>query len=68
MPEDGLPVVGPIPGADGVYVAVMHAGVTLAPVVGRLVAAEIVEGIEAAELAGVRPARFQPPPPRSRRS
>jgi glycine/D-amino acid oxidase-like deaminating enzyme len=59
MPADGLPVIGPVPGVDGVYVAVMHAGVTLAPVVGRLVAAEIVDGLESEELAGVRPGRFQ---------
>jgi glycine/D-amino acid oxidase-like deaminating enzyme len=34
---------------------VMHSGVTLAPVAGRLVAEEVVHGIEAAELRGCRP-------------
>jgi glycine/D-amino acid oxidase-like deaminating enzyme len=58
MPADGLPVVGPVPGASGAYVAVMHSGVTLAPVVGRLVATELVDGVDAKELHGVRPARF----------
>lgn len=58
MPVDGLPVIGPIPGASGAYVAVMHSGVTLAPAVASLVAAEVVHGVQAAELAGVRPDRF----------
>ncbi|HEX8306656.1 MAG TPA: FAD-binding oxidoreductase [Jatrophihabitans sp.] len=59
MPADGLPVIGPLPGVSGVYVAVMHSGVTLAPVAGRLIATEIIDGIEAGELSGVRPARFR---------
>jgi glycine/D-amino acid oxidase-like deaminating enzyme len=59
MPADGLPVIGPLPGVEGVYLAVMHSGVTLAPVAARFLAAEVVHGIEADELNGVRPARFQ---------
>ena len=61
MPVDGLPVIGPVSGVRGAYVAVMHSGVTLAPAVARLVADEVVHGNRAAELAGVRPDRFQPP-------
>ncbi len=30
MPVDGLPVIGPVPGVSGAYIAVMHSGVTLA--------------------------------------
>ena len=30
MPADGRSIVGPLPGADGLYVAVTHSGVTLA--------------------------------------
>jgi glycine/D-amino acid oxidase-like deaminating enzyme len=59
MPSDELPIVGPVPGVRGAYVAVMHSGITLAPTVGRLVAAEIVDGVEAHQLAGLRPARFR---------
>jgi glycine/D-amino acid oxidase-like deaminating enzyme len=55
MPVDGTPVIGPVPAVHGVYVAVMHAGVTLAPVAGRLVAEEIVHGVEAPQLRGCRP-------------
>jgi glycine/D-amino acid oxidase-like deaminating enzyme len=57
MPRDGLPIVGPLPGVGGVYLAVMHSGVTLAPVVGRLVAQEIARGTVADALHGLRPDR-----------
>ncbi len=58
VPADGLPIVGPLPGTTGVHLAVMHSGVTLAPAVGRLVADELVDGADAADLAGLRPQRF----------
>jgi glycine/D-amino acid oxidase-like deaminating enzyme len=57
MPVDGEPVLGPVDGVDGLYLAVMHSAVTLAPAVGRLAAEEIVRGADAPELAGCRPAR-----------
>jgi len=44
IPADGLPVIGPAPGLPGLYLAVMHSGITLAPLVGRLSAEEIVDG------------------------
>ena len=62
MPADGLPIIGPLPNHAGVYVAVMHSAVTLAPVVGRLVAVELVHGLQAEELKGLRPDRFQSNP------
>ena len=34
MPADGMPIVGFTPDAPGLYLAVMHAGVVMAPVVG----------------------------------
>jgi glycine/D-amino acid oxidase-like deaminating enzyme len=58
MPADELPIIGAVPGVHGAYIAVMHSGVTLAPAAGRLVASEVVRGVEAYELAGLRPARF----------
>lgn len=58
IPVDGLPVVGRWPTVAGAYVVVMHPGVQLAPVVGRLVAEEVVHGTDAVELADCRPARF----------
>jgi glycine/D-amino acid oxidase-like deaminating enzyme len=44
IPADGLPIIGPAPGLPGLYLAVMHSGITLAPLVGRLSAEEIVGG------------------------
>lgn len=55
VPGDGLPVVGPV--APGAYVATMHSGATLAPVIGELVAREIGGG-DCAALATFRPDRF----------
>jgi len=59
MPADELPIIGPLPHHPGGYVAVMHSAVTLAPAVGRLVAAELVDGLQAGDLQGLRPDRFQ---------
>ncbi len=58
MPVDDEPIVGPPAGAQGLYVAVMHSGITLAAAVGRLAAAEIITGQPAPELEGCRPTRF----------
>jgi D-hydroxyproline dehydrogenase subunit beta len=58
MPADGQSIVGRLPGADHIYVAVTHSGVTLAAHLSRLIAAELATGAEAAELAPYRPARF----------
>ena len=58
-PSDRHPIIGPVPGRDRVYVAVMHSGVTLAPGVAELVAAELLEGAQAPLLAPFRPDRFR---------
>ena len=42
----------------GLYLAVMHSAVTLAPAVGRLVARELVDGTVEPALAGCRVDRF----------
>jgi glycine/D-amino acid oxidase-like deaminating enzyme len=57
MPIDGYPVLGASPARPDVYLAVMHSGVTLAPVAGALAAQEILGGVPAAELANFRPDR-----------
>lgn len=59
IPEDGRPVVGRPENIDGVYVAVMHSGVTLAPLVGRLVAEEITSNTASSLLREFTPNRFQ---------
>lgn len=58
MPADGEPIIGPIAEAPGLYLAVMHAAVTLAPGVGRLIARELVDGTVEPALADCRLARF----------
>ena len=63
MPADGQSIVGPLPGAPGLYVAVTHSGVTLAAHLSRLIAAELTTGTAPAELAPYRPARFLTSPP-----
>lgn len=45
MPADRLPIVGPLPWLDSLYLAVGHGGVTLAPVLGRLVAREVTDQV-----------------------
>lgn len=58
VPRDDLPIIGYAPQAPQLYVAVMHSGVTLGPLVGELVAMELLEGVEIDLLAPYRPARF----------
>ena len=61
MPQDGLPAVGAV-GPAGIYVATMHSGVTLAAVMGGLIASEILNGVSnktADLLAPYRPQRFE---------
>lgn len=42
MPEDGFPIVGATPDRPGLYLAVTHSGITLAPAIGLFAAAEIL--------------------------
>jgi glycine/D-amino acid oxidase-like deaminating enzyme len=58
MPVDGLPIIGSLPGHPSAYIAVMHSAMTLAPVAGRLVAAEVLESDTFNELQHLRPDRF----------
>lgn len=57
VPADGRPVVGRC-AVDGLYIAVMHSGATLAALVGELAAREITADADAEILAPYRPARF----------
>jgi glycine/D-amino acid oxidase-like deaminating enzyme len=43
-PIDGFPIIGRAEGVAGVYVAVMHSGITLAPAVGLFATREILDG------------------------
>jgi D-hydroxyproline dehydrogenase subunit beta len=58
LPADEQSIVGRLPGAGWLYVAVTHSGVTLAAHLSRLIAAELATGAPSAELAPYRPDRF----------
>lgn len=58
VPQGGLPVVGPA-GPEGLYMCVMHSGVTLAAIASELAVQEMVAGERAAILAPYGPERFQ---------
>ena len=60
MPIDEFPVMGTLPTAQDIHVAVTHSGVTLAPIVGRLTAEEVLQGSRVDWFAPYRPERFVP--------
>ncbi len=59
VPADGHSCVGALSGVPGYYEAVTHSGVTLGPLVGRLLAREILTGEVDPLIAPFRPDRFQ---------
>lgn len=63
MPADGYPSVGGVPAIPGYYEAITHSGVTLAPLIGRALAAEILGQPPEPLLAPYRPDRFDASPP-----
>jgi glycine/D-amino acid oxidase-like deaminating enzyme len=58
MPADGFPVIGRPQGLAGLYLAVMHSGITLAPAVGLFATDEILNGRRDPLLAPYAPSRF----------
>src|SRR5262249_11902456 len=58
MPGDGVTIAGRVPGLDNAWMLATHSGVTLGPLLGRLIAGEIVGGAPSSMLAPFRPARF----------
>ncbi|ROM34359.1 oxidase [Pseudomonas poae] len=58
IPADGIPIIGYLPNVDGAYVCVMHPGVALAAVVGRLASDEIIDDKANPVLDPCRPDRF----------
>ena len=62
VPADGFPAVGGIAGVAGLSVAVMHSAATLGPLIGELLARELVDGgTTSALLTAFRPDRFATP-------
>ena len=58
VPADGHSCVGALPEISGYYEAVTHSGVTLGPLIGRLLAREILTGEVDPLIAPFRPDRF----------
>ena len=58
MPVGGLPVLGYTRAVPNLYVALMHSGITLAPLVGELATMEILDGARVDILEHYRPERF----------
>ena len=59
VPKDSLPIVGFPERRPDIYVTVMHSGVTLGPLIGRLAAMEILDGVRVDPLAPYRIERFR---------
>jgi glycine/D-amino acid oxidase-like deaminating enzyme len=57
-PADGLPAIGFVTPHQRVYVAVTHSGITLSPLIGKLVAQELVHEQSSNLLADFRPQRL----------
>lgn len=58
MPIDRHTIAGRVPGFANAWVIATHSGVTLGPLLGRLMADEIVRATPSATLAPFRPERF----------
>ncbi|QXV58706.1 FAD-binding oxidoreductase [Amycolatopsis sp. TNS106] len=58
MPADGHTIAGYPPGSSRIYFLVTHSGITLAPILARLTAAEIVTGTGQDALTPFRASRF----------
>ncbi|TYO64555.1 FAD-binding oxidoreductase [Bradyrhizobium hipponense] len=61
VPKDGYPIVGRLPGQEQIFIAVTHAGVTLAPYIALLLSTEIAREESCDVLGAFRPERFNLP-------
>ena len=59
MPLDGFPVLGFTEAVENLYIALMHSGVTLAPLVGEMATLEIADGARVEWFTPYRPERFR---------
>jgi glycine/D-amino acid oxidase-like deaminating enzyme len=58
LPADGHPVVGAVKARPHIYTAIMHSGVTLAPIIGQFAAQELLGEKLVSDLAPFRLERF----------
>jgi glycine/D-amino acid oxidase-like deaminating enzyme len=57
-PGDGFPMIGRPQNREGLYVTVMHSGITLAPAVGLFATAELLDGKRDPLIAPYHPDRL----------
>lgn len=58
LPQDGFPIVGFPERRPNLYIAAMHSGMTMCPIIGQLAAMEILDGAAVDLLAPYRLSRF----------
>jgi glycine/D-amino acid oxidase-like deaminating enzyme len=58
LPQDGFPIVGFPERRPNLYIAALHSGMTMYPVIGQLASMEILDGATGDLLAPYRLARF----------
>ena len=58
LPQDGFPIVGFPERRPNLYVASLHSGMTMAPIIGQLAAMEILDGVAVEPFAPFRLSRF----------
>lgn len=58
-PQDARPAVGQVPGVDGLFAAMLHSGVTFAPIVSQSLAGAVLDGAGDAEFERYSLARFR---------
>ncbi|HKV43323.1 MAG TPA: FAD-dependent oxidoreductase [bacterium] len=59
IPDDGLPILGAVPGVENLFIAATHSGVTLCPLIGEAMAAVVVGEPLPDDLEGYTLGRFQ---------
>ena len=59
LPQDDYPIVGFDDGSPDIYLAAMHSGITMAPLMGRLISQEILDDTRIEMLQPFRLSRFR---------
>ena len=58
LPTNDHPIVGFVKSCPNLYIAAMHSGITLSPLIGQVAATEILDGVSVDLLKEYRPSRF----------
>lgn len=58
MPEDEFPIIGAVPGFENLYIAALHSGITLSPLIGTLMTELITENETSIPIDRLSIARF----------